>query len=146
MHGVHPVDSRLGVWAARIPWMVVPTIILIAVVATFLCNALQTGPPGAYTFALACAAGTGITAGDLSVAQIGLLVFTGGSFAWLVHMAGALVQPRAPERAAVVSARTRTRPAPLSRLPKVLDAEMRNLHDSLVHVGTGGSIQALRSG
>lgn len=94
----------LGVWAAELPLMVVPTIVLIAMASTFLCNALRTGPPGAYMFALACAAGTAIPINHLSVAQVGLLVFAGGAFAWLVHMSGAPVQPRRPERTAVAAA------------------------------------------
>lgn len=98
------VAVTLGVWAGGSPLLVVPTVVLIATMATFLCNALRIGPPGAYMFALACAAGTAMPAGDLSLSQIGLLVFAGGAFAWLVQMAGALVSPRGPERAAVVSA------------------------------------------
>lgn len=98
------VAVMLGVWAAGWPAMMVPAIVLIAVVATFLCNALRVGPPGAYMFALACAAGTGMPVNHLSVLQVGLLVFAGGAFAWAAHMAGALVLPRGPERAAVVAA------------------------------------------
>lgn len=94
----------LGVWAAEIPLMVVPAIVLIAMASTFLCNALRIGPPGAYMFALACAAGTAMPAGHLTIPQIGLLIFLGGAFAWLAHMAGALFQPRGPERAAVAAA------------------------------------------
>lgn len=94
----------LGVWAAEIPLLAVHIVVLIAMVATFLCNAMRVGPPGAYMFALACAAGTGMPIGHLSIAQIGLLVFAGGSFAWLAHMAGALISPRGPERAAVAAA------------------------------------------
>jgi uncharacterized membrane protein YccC len=71
----------LGVWAAEVPLFVVPTIVLIAIVATFLCNALQVGPPGAYMFALACAAGTAMPAAHLTPWQIGLLILAGGSFA-----------------------------------------------------------------
>jgi uncharacterized membrane protein YccC len=94
----------LGVWAAETPLLVVPTIVLIAMVATFLCNALRVGPPGAYMFALACAAGTAMPMNNLTPAQFGFLVLAGGSFAWLVHMAGALIWPRGPERAAVATA------------------------------------------
>lgn len=91
----------LGVFAARIPWLVVPAIVLIAVVATFICNALRVGPPGAYMFTLACAAGTAIHAPHLTIFHTGALVFSGGALAWLAHMAGALVSPRGPERRAV---------------------------------------------
>ncbi|MCP8894876.1 FUSC family protein [Shinella daejeonensis] len=98
------VAVTLGVWAAELPLMIVPTVVLISMVATFLCNALRVGPPGAYMFALACAAGTAMPVGHLTLLQIGLLVFGGGVFAWLAHMAGAFVSPRGPERAAVAAA------------------------------------------
>src|SRR5690606_26077928 len=78
--------------------------VVMAMIATFVCNALRIGPPGAYMFALACAAGTGMPISHLSVAQVGLLVFGGGAFAWLAHMTGALIWPRGPDRTAVVNA------------------------------------------
>lgn len=90
--------------AAEIRLLVIPAIVFIAMAATFLCNALRIGPPGAYMFAVACAAGTAMPVEHLSVIQIGLLVLAGGSFAWLAHMVGALVSPRGPERAAVAAA------------------------------------------
>lgn len=93
----------LGVRAAGTP-LAVPVVLLIAMVATFLCNALRVGPPGAYMFALACAAGTGMPIGHFSIAQVGLLVLAGGAFAWLAHMSTALVWPRGPERTAVAAA------------------------------------------
>jgi len=94
----------LGVWAAGTPPLVVPVVVLIAMAATFLCNALRVGPPGAYMFALACAAGTGMPIGHFSIAHVGLLVLAGGSFAWLAHMSTALVWPRGPERTAIAAA------------------------------------------
>lgn len=98
------IAVTLGVSAREMPSLVVPTVVLIAMVATFLCNALRIGPPGAYMFALACAAGTAMPTGHLTLPQIGLLVFAGGSFAWLAHMAGAFFSPRGPERAVVKAA------------------------------------------
>lgn len=98
------VSVMLGVWAAGTPLLAVPTVLLIAMVATFLCNALRVGPPGAYMFALACAAGTGMPIGHFSTAQVGLLVLAGGAFAWLAHMSTALAWPRGPERMAIVAA------------------------------------------
>ncbi len=98
------VSVMLGIQAKEIPWLVVPAVVLIATSSTFLCNALRIGPPGAYMFALACAAGTGLPIVHLSLGQAGLLVFGGGVFAWLAHMAGVLVQPRGPERFAVAAA------------------------------------------
>ena len=98
------VSVGLGVWAASDPWLVVSTVALIAVVATFLCSALRVPPPGAYMFALACAVGTGLPAAHLSPIHAGLLVLAGGAFAWVMHMAGALFRPRGPEKAAVAAA------------------------------------------
>ena len=98
------VTLGVGVGAAEMPLLAVPVIVAIAMVATFLCNALRVGPPGAYMFALACAAGTAIPTSHLTLLQIGLLILAGGAFAWLAHMAGALISPRGPERAAVAAA------------------------------------------
>jgi uncharacterized membrane protein YccC len=96
----------LGDWAAAAPWLAVATVTLIAMVAVLVCNALAIGPPGAYLFVLACAAGTGVATAHLSPAHLAALVLAGGAFAWVVHMAGALVRPRGPERAAVGAAAT----------------------------------------
>ncbi|ODT74277.1 MAG: hypothetical protein ABS76_37450 [Pelagibacterium sp. SCN 64-44] len=94
----------LGVWTAGTPMLAIPAVVLIAMVAAFLCNALRIGPPGAYMFALACAAGTGMQAGHLSLLEVALLVLGGGMVAWLAHMVGMFVSPRGPERAAVLAA------------------------------------------
>ena len=98
------VAVSLGVWAASSPFLVVSTVAWIAVVSTLLCNALRVGPPGAYMFMLACAAGTGMHAEHLGPLDTGLLVLAGGGFAWLMHMGGALFWPRGPEKAAVAAA------------------------------------------
>lgn len=94
----------LGLWLERLPWLVVPALALVAMTATWLGNACRLGPPGAYLFVLACAAGTAMPAQHLSAWHAGLLVLAGGGFAWLLHMAGALLWPRGPERSAVVRA------------------------------------------
>ncbi|MCW4455662.1 FUSC family protein [Flavobacterium sp. MXW15] len=94
----------IGNWVADTSWAVVPTMAAIAMVATWLCNALRVGPPGAYMFMLACAAGTAMPAPHIGPAHAGLLVLAAGAFAWLVHMAGALFRPRGPEKAAVAGA------------------------------------------
>jgi len=93
----------LGIWAATITWVGVLTVAAIATLATLLCNALEVGPPGAYQFALVCAVGTGLHAGHQDPLRSALLVLAGGSFAWLVHMAGLVFGPRAPEKSAVAS-------------------------------------------
>jgi hypothetical protein len=97
------VFVALGDWAAALPWAGVLTVCVVAVVATFVCNALAVGPPGAYMLVLACAAGTGLSGSHLSPWRVGVLVLAGGAFAWLVHMAGALTGFRRPERAAVAA-------------------------------------------
>lgn len=97
------IAVSLGVWAQATPWMVVPAIALMAMAATFLCNALRVAPPGAYMFTLACAAGTAIHAPHLSIVHTALLVFAGGALAWCAHMIGAFFWPRGPERKAVAT-------------------------------------------
>jgi uncharacterized membrane protein YccC len=99
----------LGDWTAALPWLAVLTVSAVAMVATLLCNALAVGPPGAYMFVLACAAGTGIAAAHLAPWRMGLLVLGGGAFAWIVHMAGTVRGLRRPERAAVAAAATAVR-------------------------------------
>lgn len=94
----------LGNWVSHYPWAVVPTVAIIAMLATWMGNALRIGPPGAYMFMLACAAGSAMPAPHIGPAHAGLLVLAGGGFAWLTHMAGALFWPRRPEKAAVQAA------------------------------------------
>ncbi len=94
----------LGDWSAQVPWLGVVVVSLVAVAAVWLCNALAVGPPGAYIFVVACAAGIGVSAAHLAPWTIGVLVLAGGAVAWLVQMAGALVHYRKPERAAVAAA------------------------------------------
>lgn len=94
----------VGAWAARVPWLGVLVVSLVAVAAVWLCNALAVGPPGAYVFALACAAGVGISASGLAPWQLGVLVLAGGAVAWMLQMAGVLLDRRHPERDAVSAA------------------------------------------
>jgi uncharacterized membrane protein YccC len=93
----------LGLSVAPSPWLVVIAVASIAMIATWLSNALQIGPPGAYLFTLACAAGTAMPNPPPPM-EAGMLVLGGGMFAWLVQMGGALFNPRGPERNAVSAA------------------------------------------
>ena len=93
--GVYAQSSLLGSIAASV---------LVAMSATFLCNALNVGLPGAYMFALACAVGTALPTRHLTLWHIGLLVLGGGVFSWSVQMAGVLFRPRGPELDAVSAA------------------------------------------
>lgn len=94
----------LGDWAARVPWLGILVVCVIAMAATLLCNALAVGPPGAYMFVLACAAGTHAAAEHVTPWRVGTLVLAGGMLAWVAHMAGAVRGLRRPERAAVAAA------------------------------------------
>lgn len=97
------VAVTLGAWAASVPWAGVLVVSAVAVIAVWLCNALAVGPPGAYIFVVACAAGIGASAAHLAPWRIGLLVLAGGAIAWVVQMADALLDFRKPERAAVAA-------------------------------------------
>ncbi|WP_343665078.1 FUSC family protein [Paraburkholderia tropica] len=94
----------LGICVAPHAVLAVVVVALIAALATFVCNSLHIGPPGAYMFALACASGTGMAAGGADPIHSGLYVLCGGIVSWLAHMAGALLDRRGPERAAIASA------------------------------------------
>ena len=91
----------LGVWVQQWPVMAVPLVTLIAMIATYVCQSLRIGPPGAYMFALACAAGTAV---PVPVDRVFWLVLGGGAVSWVVHMFGALVALRGPEKLAVAAA------------------------------------------
>lgn len=96
-----------GSWAADVAWAGVLTVSAVAVIAVWLCSALRVGPPGAYVFVVACAAGIGVSASRLSPWQIGGLVLAGGAVAWAVQMLGAVTGFRRPERAVVQTAADR---------------------------------------
>ena len=94
----------LGDWAAAIPVLGVLTVTAVAVAAVWLCHALSVGPPGAYKFVVACAAGVGISAAHQPPWRVGLLVLAGGALAWVLQMGGALAGVRRPERSSVAAA------------------------------------------
>lgn len=95
------VIVTLGVWAQQWALLAVPLVVVIAMAATFVCNSLRIGPPGAYMFALACAAGTAL---PVPADRVFWLVLGGGAVSWLAHMFGALILPRGPETRAVGAA------------------------------------------
>ena len=100
-----------GLWLEPHGWAVLPVLAMVAMLATWLCNAMRVGPPGAYLFVLACATGTAMPAGHLPPWQAGLLVLSGGAVAWVLHTVGALWQLRGPERRAVAAAARTLYPA-----------------------------------
>lgn len=98
------LSVSLGILVAPMGWAVVIVVATIAMMGTWLSNALQIGPPGAYMFTLACATGTAMPAKHIDTLDAAILVLAGGAFAWLVHMSGALIAFRGPERRAVRTA------------------------------------------
>lgn len=94
----------IGNAVSGVSWAIVPTVVLIAMVSTWLGNALRIGPPGAYMFMMAGAAATAMPADHINPAEAFVLVLSGGAFAWLAHMSGALLRPRGPEERAVKAA------------------------------------------
>ena len=93
-----------GILIAPYTWLAIAMVALIAALATFACNTLRVGPPGAYMFALACASGTGMAASGADPLKSGLCVLGGGILSWLAHMVGVFFDRRGPERAAVQQA------------------------------------------
>lgn len=94
----------LGDWAAQPQWLGIAAVSSVAVAAVWLCNALSVGPPGAYVFVVACAAGVGVSGADLAPWKVGLLVLAGGAVAWSIQMIGVVKGFRGPEHAAVLAA------------------------------------------
>lgn len=94
----------LGMTVESIPLLVVPTVMLIAMASTYICSVLRVGGPGAYMFTLTCAAGTSLPTAGLAPWHAGLLVLSGGTFAWVVHMVPAFFRPLGPEKHAVAAA------------------------------------------
>ncbi|MFV0280225.1 MAG: FUSC family protein [Rhodoblastus sp.] len=76
----------------------------VAFVSSFLCSALIVGPPGAYLFALACAAGTHMHGQAPHLGAIAATVAAGALVAFVLQMAGALWRPRWPEEKALQAA------------------------------------------
>lgn len=144
------VAVTLGDWAASThPWLGVAVTSAIAAVAVLVCNTLAVGPPGAYMFALACAAGVGISVEHESPWHLGVLVLCGGAFSWLVHMSGALVRFRGPERAAVAAAERAVHrlaeDVGTAAENRSVDAAARALHHSWVVLVTFQPIRPERS-
>lgn len=97
------VAVGVGIWAGGNPVLSLVIVVVIAVLATWVCNALDVRP-GAYQFALGCAAGSAIEAAGADPVRTALLVLSGGLLVCLVTLVGALVDPRGPERDSVGAA------------------------------------------
>ena len=93
----------LGALSAVSLWVSVVVVAALAVVATWLCQALDTGPPGAYMFVLAAATASSIPGAAAEPWRLGLLVLAGGALAWVLHMSGVVAGVRRPEKAALLA-------------------------------------------
>jgi len=93
----------LGAASSGSPWLGIVVVTLIAVLATWVCNAFGI-QPGSYQIALTCATGTALHEQGFGVLESGLLVLSGGLLATGVQLLGAFVDPHGPERAAVADA------------------------------------------
>ena len=105
--GAGLVVSVVGGVAATAASSAWPGVLLaagIAFVAAFLCSALIVGPPGAYLFALAAAAGTHMHGQAAHLGGIAAAVAAGAAVAWVLQMAGALLRPRWPEEKSLQAA------------------------------------------
>jgi uncharacterized membrane protein YccC len=89
--------------SATTPWPGVAIVTLVAAAASFLCSALNIGPPGAYMFTLVCAASATMH-GAPPLWRIALLVTAGAAVSWTLQMLGALRRPYGPEEQAVANA------------------------------------------
>ncbi len=93
----------LGALSAVSLWVSVVVVAALAVVATWLCQALDTGPPGAYMFVLAAATASAIPGAATEPWRLGLLVLAGGALAWVLHMSGVVAGFRRPEKAVLLA-------------------------------------------
>ena len=98
------VVGGVAATAADAAWPGVLLAAGIAFVAAFLCSALIVGPPGAYLFALAAAAGTHMHGQAQHLGGIAAAVAAGAVVAWVLQMAGALIRPRWPEEKSLKAA------------------------------------------
>lgn len=97
------VVTTIGAWSEFSVWVSVPVVAAIAVAATALCQAFDTGPPGAYMFVLACATASGIPGATAEPWRLCLLVLAGGVLSWCAHMIGVVAGPRRPEKATLAA-------------------------------------------
>ena len=93
----------LGAFSESSAWATVVVVAVIAVVATWLSHAVDTGPPGAYMFVLAGATASSIPGAADEPWRLGLLVLAGGALSWLAHLSGILAGPRRPEKAVLAA-------------------------------------------
>ncbi|WP_375424575.1 FUSC family protein [uncultured Friedmanniella sp.] len=97
------VVVTLGAAASGSAWVGIAVVTVIAVLATWVCNAFGI-QPGSYQIALTCASGTALHEQGFAPLESGLLVLSGGLLATAVQLTGALVDLHGPERAAVADA------------------------------------------
>jgi uncharacterized membrane protein YccC len=138
------------------PFLAVAVVAVLAAALTWVCRAWNTGPPGAYLFVLVAATGTALPSSDPAW-WLALLVLAGGAWSWLLHMAGALVEPRGPERRTVAAGGAAVaallRSVGTDDYPQARERAVEAMHhcwEVLVveephHAGRGGTLAGLRA-
>lgn len=94
----------LGILAGGNVWLTAFTIGIVGMLAFFFCGAWQIPQPSGFFFVLVCAVSTSIPLPASEAFLASGLAGIGGSWAWLLGMAGVLIKPRGPEMEAVKNA------------------------------------------
>ncbi|MEK3889084.1 FUSC family protein [Bacillus sp. FSL K6-3431] len=91
----------LGTLFAPLPILSAVTVGMIGAIGTFIFGALKIPGPAAIFFILGFSMATGMPIDPTLALMRGGLVFLGGVLAWLIGMAGRLIEPHGPEKKAM---------------------------------------------
>ncbi|MTB70774.1 hypothetical protein GGG17_02025 [Arsenicicoccus sp. MKL-02] len=94
----------LGALTAGHPVVTVAVLVVVAMVAAFVCVALKVGPPGSYFFVLVLGVGNLAVTHGANPWSVVALTFAGAVSAWVIGMADLLVAPHRAERRATEAA------------------------------------------
>lgn len=97
-------STSIGVLTHPWPWLHVPALVAIGVVAAIICGTLKVGPPGAYFFVLVAGVGGYAAQHGQSPALVIGMTAVGGAVATLVGLLDLLWAPRGAERKALAAA------------------------------------------
>ncbi|GMA21569.1 FUSC family protein [Arsenicicoccus piscis] len=93
--------ATLGALTAGQPVLGIAAMVLVAMVATFACQALKIGPPGAFFFILVVGVANLMAQHGAPVAKIMALVAAGAAIAFVVGLSDLTLDRHGPERRAV---------------------------------------------
>lgn len=94
----------LGAMTAGHPVVTVAVLVVVAMVAAFVCVALKVGPPGSYFFVLVLGVGNLAVTHGAAPWSVVALTFAGAVSAWVIGMADLLVAPHRAEQRATEAA------------------------------------------